>query len=277
MPRKFTRKPRAPRKSRVARAKRVSNKKINNLEVVHHTMKTCSAVNPSQGTSISNYVYWMNSASPYLSGGQSVSNSLISLPEFALYRQMYDQFRVHSVNIKVIPRARIAEQTALYTNLDSVTLGKNVFYSVIDRDGIAASSIPTLKKYSSVKTHQCNKPMSRSYVVKYEGPNGWFDCQKPQFQMDIQTNLGLDGGITFYGESLMESLNQETNPVWADMEVTYKVSFRGKALIALKVTDDGTVEISQTPLGTLELPQVFSSADDVDHLGSIDLVGATIS
>lgn len=273
MPSKFTRKPRAPRKKKVARARRAL--KINNLEIVHQTIKTNSVVNPSQGTAISNYVYWMNSASPYLSGGQSVSNSLIQTPEFALYRQMYDQFRVHSVNIKVIPRANFTEQNALVALSANTTLGRNVFYSVEDRDGIAPSSIAALKKYSSVKTHRCDKSMSRTYNVKYSG-DGWFDCQKPQFQMEIQTNLGLDGGITFYGESLMETLNQQTNPIWADMEVTYQLSFRGKALVSIVVGKDGEVTMSQIPVGILEDPQVFLSMDDVPHLGAIDLVGDQI-
>jgi len=273
MPPKFTRKPRAPRKKKVARAKRA---RANNTDIVHQIIKMSGAVNPTQGTNVSNYVYWMNSVSPYLSGSQSVSQSLSSSTEFALYKQMYDQFRVHSVNIRVVPRYKTTEQVALNLTEATLTMGKNVFYSVIDRDGIAPSSIPALKRYSSIKVHKNDKPMSRTYVVKYEGANGWFDCQQPQMQNAIQSNLGLDGGITFYGESFMENLNEEVNGIWADMEITYKVSFRGKSLISLKVGEEGQVTVSQTPVGTLELPQVLLTNDDVDHFGAIDLTGNTI-
>jgi len=278
MPRRpSTKKFRAPRAQRKKRT--YKSKKMDNLEVVRQTFHLSSAVTPSQGVSVSNYVYWQISPSPYLSAANGVAVSLQSSPEFALYKNMYDQFRVHSVTLSVKPRANMTEAVGLVHGIDTslITLGKNVFYSVEDRDGAAPASIAALKKYSSVKTHRCDKSMSRTYNIKYEGPNGWFDCQKPANQEQVQTNLGLDGGITVYGESLMEAYNVLLNDTWADLEVYYQVSFRGKALISIKVDEDtGDVTVGQTPLGTLETIQVFKSNDDIPNFGSIGLTGGRI-
>lgn len=269
--RKVAKKTRRPRKR--------SNRKVDNEEIVKHTIKVSSSITPAQGVTVSNYVCMFVSPNSGI-GQNNMTMPLGYSPEYLLYCQMYDQLRVHSVTMKVIPRATQTESVFLAVESEgaapAVTVGKNVFYTVEDRDGVAAASIATLKKYSSVKTHSCVKPMSRTYRVKYDGPNTWLDCQNRDVLNQITQTLGLQGGITLYGESFMENKNQILNSVWADLEVTYQLSFRGKALVGIAVGEDGSVTLSQKPLGSLEALQVFHSTDSIDHFGSVDVDGNTI-
>ena len=236
-----------------------------------------TAITPSQGLTVSNYVNFFVSPAPGTGTGV-ITVPLLSTPEWALYRQMYDQCRVSSVTMKLIPRASMTEQSNLITLNDTsyLTAGKNVYYTVEDRDGYAPGSIPVLKKYASVKVHRNDKVMSRTYRVKYDGPNSWFDCQNPSDLPEVQQALGLFGGMTVYGESFIERSGQILNSVWADLELTYQVSFRGKALVSIAVTEDGAVTLSQTPVGTLEAIQIFKGNDEIDHFGSVDLSGNQI-
>lgn len=271
--RKYMRKPKAKRAPR-----RRVNKKMDNEEVVRHTVKVTSAITPAQGALVSNYINVFVSPNPGV-GLSNMTVPLIYSPEYSLYCNMYDQLRVHSVSIKLIPRATQTENVFLAVESEgaapAVTMGKNVFYSVEDRDGVPPGNIATYKKYSSVKTHSCTKPMSRTYKVKYDGPNSWIDCQNRDSFSQIVSSLGLSGGICLYGESFMENKNQVLNSVWADLEVTYKLSFRGKALVNVALNDDGSVTLSQTTL-TSEALQVFKSNDDIPSFGSVDLSGNTI-
>lgn len=270
--RNYRRKPKAQRK----RSRK--GKKVDNTEVVRHTIKVTSAITPAQGVAVSNYINVFISPHPG-SGNSNMTVPLVYSPEYGLYCNMYDQLRVHSVTIKVIPRATQAEAVFMAVESEgaapAVTLGKNVFYSVEDRDGPPPGNIGTYKKYSSVKTHSCVKPMSRTYRVKYDGPNSWIDCQNRDSFSQIVSSLGLTGGVCLYGESFMENKNQIMNSVWADLEVTYQLSFRGKALVSVALNDDGTITVSQTTL-TSEAIQVFSSNDDIPSFGSVDLSGNTI-
>lgn len=267
------------RKAKRAPRKRVrKNRKVDNEEVVKHTVKVTSAITPVQGITVSNYINVFLSPNP----GQGNSNMTVPLtfsPEFLLYCQMYDQFRVHSITIKLVPRATQTENVFLAVESEgaapAVTLGKNVFYSVEDRDGVANGNINTYKKYSSVKTHSCTKPMSRTYRVKYDGPNSWLDCQNRDSFPQIVQSIGLGGGISLYGESFMENKNQVYNSVWADLEVTYQLSFKGKALVNIAVGEDGEITLSQETLVAEEL-QVFASSDKITSFGSVDASGNTI-
>ena len=268
--------PRRYRKAKKAPRARKAGKKAHNMDTYRKSIKLTAVIIPAQGVTVSNYVYAFVGASP--SGG--VGNQtcgLTSAPEFALYNQMHDQFRVLGVSVRVVPRATVTDQVALTLNADNstVSLGKQVFYTAEDRDGIAPGNIETLKKYSSVKVHKMTKPMSRSYRVKYDGPNTWFDCQSTPAYDQVQKALGLWGGLTLYGESFPERFGQVFNSVWADLEVSYDVVFRGKALINIAVAENGSVTLSQVALDVPDI-QVFKSGEEIPHFGSIDLSGNTI-
>jgi len=274
-PRYKSRKP----KRRVAKKTRRSNKKANNLETYNRTIKLTSAVTPAQGATVSNYVNIFLSPNPGTPG--NITCPLSKSPEFNLYAQMYDQFRIHSVTMRLKPRYTMTELTAFQSSVDQLagglSVGKAVYYSVEDRDGLAPATINTLKKYSSVRTHRIDKPMTRKYGVKYEGAASWFDCQAPDQLTDVQKALGIFGGITVYAESLPEVFMTIVNKVWADIEVSYNVTFRGKALVAIALGQDGSVTLSQTPLETQEAVQVFESSDTTHRIGSVDPAGNTIT
>lgn len=268
---KYQRKPKAKKAAKRAR------KATHNLETYRQVIKQTATITPAQGVTVSNYVNFF--VSPVLFGGNYNTLSLSGSTEYALYNKMYDQMRVHSVTLKIIPRANMTEQSNLITLNDTayLTAGKNIFYTVEDRDGIAPASIQTLKKYSSVKEHRNDKKMVRTYRVKYEGQNGWFDCQDTGAMDQIQQNLGLLGGLTVYGESFIERSGQVLNSVWADVEVTYNMTYRGKALVSIAVdADTGKVTLADTPSVTLEALQVFTGNDVVNHFGSVDTSGNQI-
>lgn len=270
---------------RVARRRARKGKKMLNTDVYRQTIKLTSVLTPKEGvlTKLSNFLGFF--VSPVPGGGTGgVTMSLLGSPEYQLYCQMYDQMRVHSVTMKVIPRYNSTDSTLLVTaeqglggGAPATTAGKQVVYTVLDRDSVAPLNITTLKKYSSVKTHRMDRPFSRTYAVKYDGPNTWFNCQNQSDMGEIQKALGLFGGITCYGESFIERLNQAVNTPWADLEVTYQCSFRGKSLISVAFDQDtNSVTISQTPASISEDVLVFESNDNIPNYGSIDNSGNVI-
>lgn len=254
-------------------------KASNNVDTTFKTIKLTSMITPAQGVSVSNYANVFFSPNPGTPG--SITCALNKSPEFNLYCQMYDQFRVHSVTIRVVPRYNVTELTAFQASVDQLagglSVGKSVYYTVEDRDGLAPAVISTLKKYSSVRTHRIDKPMWRKYGVKYDSPYSWFDCQNPDQLTDVQKVLGIFGGITLYAESLPEVFTTLLNKPWADVEVSYNLTFRGKALVQIAVGEDGAVTLSQTPSHTVEALQVFDTNDQIPNLGSIDVSGNIIA
>lgn len=278
MPRRVARLRRNVRKPRRVLRKRLQRKKSNNVETYFKQIKLTSVITPTQGVTVSNYVNFYVSPNPGTPG--NLTCALNKSPEFSLYCQMFDQFRVHSVTMRLKPRYNMTELTAFQASVDQLagglSVGKAVYYSVEDRDGIAPATITTLKKYSSVRTHAIDKTMVRKYGVKYDGSYTWFDCQAPDQLTDIQKALGIFGGITVYAESLPEVFTTLLNKPWADIEITYNVSFRGKALVNIAVGEDGSVKLSQTPNDLLEELQVFESNDTVPRIGSIDPSGNVI-
>jgi len=282
---------RAYRKMR--KSKRKSSKKVNNTDMYRFTVKQSTTINPvnwdtTKGSAPfpSNYINAFFSTAPGLAT-QSMTSPLNQSTEFALYRQMFDQFRVHSVTVKVIPRANMTEAialsaTALNTSPNAVTVGRNVYYTLIDRDGPVPSSTSAIKKYSSFKVHKMTSVATRTYAIKYDGRDQWFDCQNTGDIEDVQKSLGLWGGITVYGESFPEprNLNNNDNPIpWADIELTYRVSFRGKALVGVAVgTDDlgnEVVTLTQPPNNYPDVV-VYKNEEQVRHYGAIDLSGNLI-
>jgi len=213
-------------------------------------------------------------------GTNAQSSPLKSSTEFALYRQMFDQFRVHSVSVKVIPKITQTESTAMaqLQEQSTITVGKAVYYTVVDRDGPVLSSVSAIKKYSSHRVHKITSTATRTFAVKYDGKDQWFDCQNINDMEDVQKSLGLWGGISVYAESLPEKLDTIINPVWADVEISYRMSFRGKALVGISVNaQDGSVTLTQPDSEDLDPVLVLGHLDNVPHLGAIDLCGNVIT
>lgn len=274
-PRKVYRKKKAS--GRKGKGRRRAAKVMANKDDHYVNIQTSGTLTPIQGTkTLSNYVWTAFSPSPtYLNPIQSIP--LFNEPEFTLNRQMYDQFRVLSMTVKLIPRYTMADSTTLVgaTDNNQITQGTGVFYSVIDRDGWGPGHVSALKKVASVKTHSIYKPFTRTYKPNYTN-NSFFDCQDPGGLVDYMRLQGVNGTITIFGASLPEKINQQSNGIWADLEISYRCVFRGKSLLNIQVADDGSVNLSQTAPLDLEDPMVAVPAGKLTYTGSVDLSGNTI-
>lgn len=278
-PRKFFK-----RKPKVKKAAKKRRARENNMDTRTEIIKLTGAIVPTQyapggSQRVSNAVYGYWSPSPQFNAGLvPQSMPLFASKEFSLYRNLYDQFRVNSITLTVIPRYTMTDAATLVALTDGtipqMTMGKGVFYTVEDRDGVAPANIEALKRYASVKQHKINKRMSRKYSVKYG--NTLFDCQDPAGLDDIQRSLGLKGGITVYGESLPELTNATANGVWADVEVVYSVTFVGKAAVGLTANEDGSITVSQGDESSNFPLQQYKSNEDNINQGSIDGSGVLI-
>lgn len=274
----------APRKSyrkkagkKAGKKSRLANKRMNNMDdhtVVH---KLAGSITPLQGLTVSNYVYsyWTPGITASPSPGQS--NPLIGSAEFQLYRNLYDQFRVNRVTVRIIPRANVVDQTSLIAQNDtgSITQGKGVYYTVEDRDGIAPGYIGSMNKYASVKVTRLTSKLTRSYSPSNSKVT-WYDCQDPAGLDQLQRSTGMRGGITIYAESLPEVTNAVLNSVWADVEVLYSVTYRGKAMVNLTVNEDGSVLASAADDTNMELPFSVKTQEGNNHFGAVDLSGNVI-
>jgi len=253
-----------------------TSKRENNMDdhtVVH---KVAGSITPLQGLTVSNYVYTYWSPAPnYLTPSQS--NPLFSSSEFNLYRNLYDQFRVNRVTVRIIPRANVTDSVGLIVQNDSAALtqGKGVYYTVEDRDGIAPGYIGSMNKYASVKVTKLTSKLTRTYAPT-NSKNLWFDCQDPAGLDQISRSIGMRGGITLYAELLPEVLNTVLNSVWADVEVLYSVTYRGKAMVNLTVNDDGSVTAAPVDDATMEVPFSVKTQEGNNHLGAIDTSGNVI-
>lgn len=259
------------------KVRKAAKARENNMDDHRMVMKLSGQIIPQQGGNISNLVYTYWSPSSVLLTPQQ-SMPFVLGAEFQLYRNLYDQYRVNSVTLTIIPRATQTDSTVLAYNSDNknITQGKGVFYTVEDRDGIAPGNISALKKYASVKQHKITSRVTRTYLVKYGSNNLFFDCQDPSGLQDIARSLGLNGGITVYAESLPELAGIVITAPWADVEVSYNVTFRGKSIVKLTPNVDGSVTVGQPDPDEFETPFWYPSTEDKLHSGAIDLSGNVI-
>jgi hypothetical protein len=271
MAKRFMRKTKGKKKA--VRKMRANMDNKDDHTVVH---KLAGSITPLQGLTVSNYVYTYWSPAPnYLSPSQS--NPLFGSAEFNLYRNLYDQFRVNRVTIRIIPRANVVDQTSLIAQNDpgSLTQGKGVYYTVEDRDGIAPGYIGSMNKYASVKVSRLTSKLTRSYSPT-NSKSLWFDCQDPAGLDQLARGTGLRGGITLYAESLPEVTGTVLNSVWADVEVLYSVTYRGKAMVNLQVNEDGSVTAKPVDDTNMEIPFAVKTQEGNNHAGAVDLSGAII-
>jgi len=276
---KMAKRPAYRKRGKGKKGKRAARARENNMDTRTEVIKVTSSIVPVEGERVSNYVYGYWSPSPQFNAGVvPQSQPLFASKEFTLLRNLYDQFRVNSVTLTIIPRYTMTDSATLVAigdgSTSQITMGKGVYYTVEDRDTVAPSNIEALKRYASVKQHKITARMSRKYSVK--SGKMLFDCQDPAGLNDIQRAIGLKGGITVYGESFPELRNTTFNGVWADVEVAYNVTFVGKSMVSLTLNDDGSVVVSQPdPLATETLQQYLSNEDNI-HQGAIDLSGNRI-
>jgi len=273
MPRQYRKK--ASKKGK--KAGRKARARMNNMDDHRVVIKTAGSITPLQGLTVSNYVYTYWSPGIGLSIPTGQSQPLASCAEWQLYRNMYDQWRVNRVTVRIIPRANVVDAVGLIAQNDtgSITQGKGVYYTVEDRDGIAPGYIGSLNKYASVKVSRLTSRLTRSYSPT-NNKSLWLDCQDQAGLGEVQRTMGMMGGITLYAESLPEVAGTLTNSVWADVEVSYDVTFRGKCLVNIIKNDDGTVTVAPVDEGNMELPFSVNTQEGNQHAGAVDLSGNVI-
>lgn len=255
-------------------------RKKRNMDTFPLTCRVSAQIVPIQGITVSNYFY---TTSPLLNA--TASTGIVQSAEFKLYQQLYDQVRINSVSIRVVPKANMLSQDQAQNDSSLNVSGDGLVHTLIDRDsdGVALS-IPIWKRYPSYRSYSVLKPFRRSYSVKY--PRGvWLDTQNIFEDTSLLKRLGLTGGIYMYAENLLEDKGELFNEPFATIEYTYNCVFMGRAATSTSVASDGSVtvkalegsDIAPTPLvgikGTIADTAVVQN--DADGDGVIDTVPVT--
>jgi len=221
--------------------KKHKSKAKRNMDTFFLKVKTEAQFAPTQGVAVANYIYNTFTLSPVNVGTLSYFNN----KEFNLYRIQYDKFRVNTVTVTVTPKANVLDQTNAQNATNFNVNGDGLWHTVVDRDGNGPNNIAALTRYPSYKKFDVKKPWTRSYSVKY--PMGvWIDCQSsPYFELDRA--LGLQGGITIYGENFLEDQLEVINEPVATITVSYNIVFQGKTSASLTaVYDDNNNVVGMT-------------------------------
>lgn len=228
-------------------------------DMIVRTFKQSSYMSPYQGATVTNYI--KSFFSPFSPSGNA---RLRDMPEFNLFANMYDRYRIDSVSIRIIPRVNV--NTAAVTASSSYNNSNAVYYVTMDRDSVAPSSIVQLKRYKSTRVLSQLKGCRTTYSVKW--PKGfWLDTtsdREPTQNNPIANSIGLIGGITVYGENFTERAGSVSNYIWADCEVSYRVAFQTYNPQSLSLDEVGNVSIAKgsddddsqkpiTPLGLADL------------------------
>lgn len=199
-----------------------------NMDTHFVKVKVSAAFVPVQGIQTSNYIY---STLPLLDFDNQTGYGIKNCPEFLLWASMYDKFRINSVKWTVTPKANVFDAANANNDTNYNLTGDGMVHEVIDRDGGAPSNIAVLSKYPSYRKHSLQSKWSREYKVTY--PTGiWLDCQNP-YDTDMRATfkqLGLNGGLTLYGENLIEDNLEVFNEPWANVLIEYNIVFQGKTL-----------------------------------------------
>lgn len=192
-----------------------------NMDTFFFKSKVVATITPSQGAVVANYIYNSFTLDPTGASAAYMANA-----EFNLYRGMYDKFRVNSVKVTFIPKANVLDQATAQNDGQLNLTGDGKIHHVLDRDGVAPSSIARLSRYPSYRATSVLKKFSRIYSVKY--PMGiWIDCDAPA-GFSMSRELGLTGGITIYAENILEDNYEYYNEPWASVMVEHNIVFQGK-------------------------------------------------
>jgi len=230
MPRKPAR--RAPKKPTMAKAKKMITKSNKakakkNMDTFFLRCRNVITLTPSQGGTVSNYVFQTFSMDPTGVG----SLTYVDNAEFNLWKLQYDKFRVNSVTIKVTPKANVLDMANAQNDGSYNTTGDGLWHTCIDRDGKAVSSKSVISRYPSYRKYSVLKGFARTYSIKY--PTGiWADCQSPG-SFPLAKELGLSGTINMYAENILEDNYEIVNEPVCTVEVYYNIVFQGKVSTTL--------------------------------------------
>jgi len=229
-------------------------------------LKTTNTVTitPSQGTTVSNYIYRVFTLDP----ADTATSLFTQNAEYNLFRLQYDKFRVNSVKVIVVPKANVLDQTHAQDDTNLNTGGDGLVHTCIDRDGPAPSSTAVISRYPSYRKYSVLKPFTRSYSIKY--PMGvWLDCQAPS-DFSLDKELGLGGGVTIYAESLLEDNNELFNEPWATITVQYNIVFQGKVSNKLSGVYDASNNLIGVTINAVTSGDLLDQTPLVNISGTLD-------
>lgn len=216
-----------------------------NMDTFFLKAQMMATLTPQQGVVVSNYLSWfpqlLNATSPY---------GIAQNTEFAFWCKLYDQVRVNSMTIRVVPKANVLDQINAQNDASFRVTGDGLIHHVIDRDSAPPQNINALQRYSSYKKTSVLKPWTRSYSIKY--PVGvWLDTDNIFEDETLIRRLGGNGGIYVYAENLLEDLGELINEPYASVYITYNCVFRGKTMVrSIGFNEDGTITL--TPDSSVE-------------------------
>lgn len=216
-----------------------------NMDTFFLKTKDTVTITPSQGGTVSNYIFRCYTMD-VVNGGGNQTCLFLQNAEFNLWKLYYDKFRVNSVKVTCVPKANVLDQTNAQNDTTYNNQGDGLVHTCIDRDGQAPSSKASITRYPSYRKYSILKPFSRSYSIRY--PTGvWLDCQQPSAFANMNTVLGLSGGITIYAEGILEDNLEVLNEPWATVTVEYNIVFQGKTsanLSAVRDASDNLIGVS---------------------------------
>lgn len=235
--RKYVAKKPSMAKAKAMVTKQHRRKASKNQDNFFFKAKTVGMITPSQGVTVSNYVWF----SPQLCDAVS-SWGVTQNKEFNLYRTLYDKVRINSMKVTITPRANTLDQALAQQDSSYRVAGDGVIHTAIDRDGQIPANTERITRMPSYRKYSVMKKFSRTYSVKY--PTGiWLDCQNIYEDNTLMNRLGLFGGIGFYGENFIEDIGEIFNEPWAEAVIEYNCVFQGKTSASLSVAQDGTITI----------------------------------
>lgn len=241
------------RKVGLKKARRVidkvqAKKRKQNSDTMSLLCKSQFDIVPQQGLNVSNYISQFFSLLP-----DADFLSIVDNADFTLYRNLYDRFRVNSMLVQWTPRPNVLDQ--VNAQADTVMhLGDNLLHYAADRDGRAPSNIGSMMKYSSYFKIACLKKHSRKYSVSY--PRGiWLDTSAPTDKSQLSKGIGLQGGISVYGENFVEDGGEVWNEPLGTFTVWWRVVFQGKTSGKISYNEE-TQEVCIKPAETLPLKPV---------------------
>ena len=227
----------AKAKRQVARKKKAQARA--NKDTFFLNAQMMATLTPQQGFKVANYLSWfpqlLNATSSY-----GVANN----SEFQFWCRIYDQVRVNSMTIKVVPKANVLDQAVAQDDAGFRVTGDGLVHHVIDRDDVPPQNITALQRYSSYKKVSVLKTWSRTYSIKYP-TEVWLDTGNIFEDETLLKRLGANGGIYVYAENMLEDIGEFINEPYASVYITYKCVFRGKTMEqAITFNEDGTLTLT---------------------------------
>jgi len=137
---------------------------------------------------------------------------LDDLPDYTEFTNLFDQYCILGVQVRITPRASNAVVSGGASNL-----GPSVLYAAVDSSDITLPvTLQTLREYQTLKEFSITTNTNRNWVLKhspriavaaYAGaftgytspPMTWIDLQSPNIQhygMKLGTPAGVAGGST---------------------------------------------------------------------------------